>query len=292
MKTLERVTVDNNSFEKKTNLERLHNLSSILEALEADRESREYPFLMFLNNFPGPAWIEDLQGRFIFVSKEWTRTSNITADEAIGKTRSELFKPGAVEDAILNDQKVLLTGDIVETLETESVSGIDRTWRVRRFPIRNEHGYIILLGGIAVEYTDLIKLEKAFLQNEMRMRALLNHTLDAIIQSNEGGTIVYANPAAENMFGYTLGGLIGRDISDLMPERFRRIHDKSFNRFIRTGESNRLNKITRLVGLRSNKEEFPIDVALTAWVQDGKKQIVAVIREVIEESPKYEIPTE
>ena len=52
-------------------------------------------------------------------------------------------------------------------------------------------------------------------------RVIFEHTSDGIITIDERGTLRHANPAAERIFGYTPGGLLGRPITDLMPPALR-----------------------------------------------------------------------
>jgi PAS domain-containing protein len=47
---------------------------------------------------------------------------------------------------------------------------------------------------------------------------------DAIIAAGTDGSIVFWNPAAERMFGYTESEALGRSLDLIIPERFRHRH--------------------------------------------------------------------
>lgn len=53
-------------------------------------------------------------------------------------------------------------------------------------------------------------------------RSVVATTPDAILTMDEGGRILFANPAADRMFGYAEGELLGKPLTLLMPERMRR----------------------------------------------------------------------
>ena len=44
---------------------------------------------------------------------------------------------------------------------------------------------------------------------------------DAIVGKTPDGVVVSWNPAAEHTYGYTVGGMLGRDMSWLVPQRSR-----------------------------------------------------------------------
>src|ERR1041385_730873 len=64
--------------------------------------------------------------------------------------------------------------------------------------------------------------------------ALIAAAPDAIITIDEHSTILNANPAVYELFGYTPGELIGKDLTFLMPPELRVRHKEGFARYGRT----------------------------------------------------------
>jgi len=62
--------------------------------------------------------------------------------------------------------------------------------------------------------------QEALATSEARMHALLEVAVDGIISIDEPGAIQTINPAAERLFGYTQGEVIGQNVKILMPSPY------------------------------------------------------------------------
>jgi adenylate cyclase len=116
----------------------------------------------------------------------------------------------------------------------------------------------------------------------------MNHTLaaiirsanDAIVTANAEGAVVTWNPAAERIFGYRESEILGRPLTLLMPERFRRAHDAGLGRVVATGETRVIGKTVELAGLRKDGSEFPIELSLATWEAEGARFFSGIVRDV------------
>jgi diguanylate cyclase (GGDEF)-like protein/PAS domain S-box-containing protein len=102
---------------------------------------------------------------------------------------------------------------------------------------------------------------------------------DAIICSDETDVITFWNPAAERMFGYSKKAILGRPISQLMPEEFRSAHKAGMSNFIRTGKSVICGSIIEVRGLRMNNTTFPIELSISSSKINGWI-FIAIIRDI------------
>ena len=80
----------------------------------------------------------------------------------------------------------------------------------RDFPVINEQGIIYRVAGFAEDITDRIKAEEEL---HLQSQIVQNMAEGVVMISASDGTIVYANPRYETMFGYDPGELTGRKIS-------------------------------------------------------------------------------
>ncbi|MFC1672610.1 EAL domain-containing protein [Pseudomonadota bacterium] len=115
------------------------------------------------------------------------------------------------------------------------------------------------------------------------MRTIMDTTVDGLVTINEMGIIETANPAAEAIFGYRPGGLLGENMAKLMPDaRGRRQSDagavlKSLELSSEQGGVGR-----EVTGLRKEGSTFPLEVSLSDFVLRDRTHYIAVIRDITE----------
>src|SRR5207248_1947157 len=79
--------------------------------------------------------------------------------------------------------------------------------------------------------------ERAVRASEEKFRALAQTANDGIISADNQGDILFINPGAEAIFGYSAAELIGQPLTVLMPERFHEAHQRGLERFLLTGQA-------------------------------------------------------
>lgn len=128
-----------------------------------------------------------------------------------------------------------------------------------------------------------LDLQRALDEQAQRMAAITDNIVDGVINVDEQGIIQWCNHALEGIFDHPQSALIGQNIKMLMPEPYHSEHDGYLTRYIGGGEPRILGTGQRLVrGLRSNGEEFPLELGVSEMVVSGKRQFVGVIRDVSE----------
>ena len=76
--------------------------------------------------------------------------------------------------------------------------------------------------------------------SEARSRTVMETVADAVVTVDEAGTILSVNRAAERVFGYAAGEMLGAPLTMLMPDYMRRLHDEGMRRYVETGVRHRL----------------------------------------------------
>ena len=77
----------------------------------------------------------------------------------------------------------------------------------------------------------LVAFASALFQGDVASRRLLESLLEGVVIVEGSGTILLANPRAEQLFGYPRGELAGSPLAALIPERFRKVHEEHMARF-------------------------------------------------------------
>ena len=116
--------------------------------------------------------------------------------------------------------------------------------------------------------------------NESRFNTLAETASDGIISIDDQSTIRYVNPAAGLMFGYEPAEMLDKNLTVLMPERFRQIHLTSFRRYLATGQRHIRWRAAELVGLHKSGREFPIEISFGEDVRGDKHFFTGIVRDL------------
>jgi len=108
---------------------------------------------------------------------------------------------------------------------------------------------------------------------------------DAVVTVDAGGKILFVNRAAERMFGYAAGEMLGRDLTMLMPEYLRRLHEEGMRRYIETGVKHISWEGVELPGLHRAGHEVPLEVSFGEFSLGGRRFFTGVIRDITERKP-------
>jgi PAS domain S-box-containing protein len=118
---------------------------------------------------------------------------------------------------------------------------------------------------------------------QARASGFSESAMDPIISIDDGQRIVMFNAAAEQAFRWPCAAVLGQPLDMLIPQRFHAGHRAHVDRFRETGvSSRRMGGLNALTGVRSNGEEFPIEASISQHVEDGRKVLTVVLRDVTE----------
>jgi PAS domain S-box-containing protein len=116
---------------------------------------------------------------------------------------------------------------------------------------------------------------------ERRLHGLMDSVGDAIVSADADSRIASWNAAAARMFGWSAEEAIGRELTMLMPERFRAAHLAGIARLAATGEPRLVGQgAVQLEGLRRDGTEFPIELTLGAWSGPDGELYTGVVRDI------------
>lgn len=119
-------------------------------------------------------------------------------------------------------------------------------------------------------------------RREARLTAILDTAVDAIITIDEAGRIESFNPAAERLFGYPAGEVIGRNVNCLMPEPYASEHDCYLARYLATGDPRIIGIGREVLGRRKDGTTFPIDLAVGEAKTPHGRVFSGIVRDLTE----------
>jgi PAS domain S-box-containing protein len=116
---------------------------------------------------------------------------------------------------------------------------------------------------------------------EVRLSAIIESAMDAIITVNAGQRIVVFNAAAEQVFGCAASVAIGRPLDRFIPDQFRNAHRGHVIEFGANGTTSRsMHSPGEIYGLRANGEQFPIEATISHVNARGEKLYTVILRDV------------
>lgn len=96
------------------------------------------------------------------------------------------------------------------------------------------------------------------------------------------GIIQHINPAAASIFGYFPDELVGRPVTQIIPERLRAAHSLGMGKVVHGHKTKHGGKPVEVSGLRKDASEVPVEITLSVWRSGGQACAGAVIRDISE----------
>jgi PAS domain S-box-containing protein len=136
-----------------------------VQAEEALRASEER-FRAFMDHLPGIAFMMDARDRLVYLNQNLENllrqsfNVKLTAD-FLGKTNGELWPPEVAQKFHADGRRVLIRRESLQFIETFRQADGLHHWLVHKFPILGQEGSPELVGGIAIDITELKEAEEA-----------------------------------------------------------------------------------------------------------------------------------
>jgi two-component system sensor kinase FixL len=212
------------------------------------------------------------------------RSKGYGPEEVIGKHHSIFFTKEDVEHG-LPEMELKVAGD--------KGRFEDEGWRVRKdgslfwasvviSALRGEDGHLRGFSKVIRDITERKRAEETLRDSEERYRIIVETASDAIITIDETSAIVFANAAILKIFGYTPEEIISKQLTLLMPERFREAHLSGMRRYLNTGKRDFKWEALELPGLHKSGREIPLEISYGFFVKEGKSFFTGIVRDITE----------
>lgn len=163
---------------------------------QALRQS-EQRFAQFMQYLPGLAWIKDLQGRYMYANDAAEMAFHTSRAQLYGKTDDEIFPPEIASQFRENDRRALASGTGEQVIETlKHGNGVLHYSLVSKFTIPGPDGEAALVGGVAIDITELKRAEKALRESDRRkdqFLAMLAHELRNPLAALDSSLVLLAD---------------------------------------------------------------------------------------------------
>lgn len=220
-------------------------------------------------------------------SEPYALDMGVSRDAVIGRAARTVFVEGADLDGL--------------TASLEAVLRTRRPQRVARIPAAV--GGVPAVGGAAVNMPVLTangqvawilhcpevpdargsRAAVALQAAEARLRSILQTVPDAMIIIDEQGRIESLSTTAEQLFGYPLNEVEGRNISTFMPSPDRERHDLYLKRYLTTGERRIIGIGRIVVGQRKDGTTFPMHLTVGELRSGERHYFTGFIRDLTDQ---------
>jgi two-component system sensor kinase FixL len=247
-------------------------------AAEAVRRERDFSDRL-IDTVQAIILVLDRAGRIVRFNKFMEELTGHRLDEVRGKDWFDTFLPPRdrrrIRELFANAWSGARTCGNVNSILTRD--GREREIEWYDITLTDE-GQLVGLLSVGHDVTDRKRAEEALRESESRLRAIVTTAADGIVTINEQGRIESVNPAAEQMFGYTAGEMVGQDISMLMPSPFREEHAGYLARYLQTEEKRIIGSGWEVRGWRKDGSTFPLD--LTVSEVAGGNSFTGILRDI------------
>ena len=142
-----------------------------------------------------------------------------------------------------------------------------------------DRAHLKSLADLVLDKLELRRLERVRQEGQDRFERIAATSPDGVICADEAGRITFWNAAAQCMFGYTVQQALGRPLELIVAERLRQANG---------GAHGAASEVAlRLVGTtvqlparRSDGTEFPIELSVSTWSENGRASFGATIRDI------------
>jgi len=233
----------------------------------------------------------DASGRVLTVNRASERILGIRASQVRGRLLTDL------DLRVFDEDGRPLTVDRFPAMRTLA-SGIGVTGQVMRVDhadgeqrwisvdttIADDIGAQADAGrSVVVSFADITGQRRAqseSVRSEARYQTLISGIADGVISIDDRGTVHSYNIAAERIFGWRADDVLGRNVTMLMPERYRANHDHNVARFALQQDPTIIGLRRDVVGLRADGREFPMTLALNVVPGGGEARYVALVSDI------------
>lgn len=231
-----------------------------------------------LNALEDGVCILDREGRLRMLNNSALRLLRYREGELQGMAVSEAFASGRAANAITE----FLASGSMKRREACEFRRRDHT----QFQVSCTLESIRLdreTDGVLLRFRPVLdaqSCDSALQDSEIKLRAILDTIVDAVVAADAKGVIELFNPAAEKLFGYAREEVIGRNVNLLMPSPDHEAHDGYLANYLRTGVKKIIGIGREVIGKRKDGSRFSLHLSVGEALLGRERLFVAVLHDL------------
>jgi PAS domain S-box-containing protein len=269
----------------------VHDLSGLEQAVRESKEAKEFLEALQENAGEGIVILDD-RGVIVSANRKMLEMQGLSREGFVGHSFTEFAPPEELGAWSGSFQEVKERGQ--SRIRTTATMATGRKLNLEVASAAIFQGGRPYVFAIIRDVTEDVKrredLERRveertveLKRSELRMRAVAESSLDAIVGSDSEGRITYWNPQAERLFGWSREEVLGKTLEETLipPERLKG-HLEGMRSYARSSRGTLVNRRMELSARRRDGGEFPIELCIASYRIDEGLQFTAFISDITE----------
>lgn len=223
-------------------------------------------------------YAKDRDGRFVTTNPALERATQIEGG-LIGRTDHDFFDAAIADEYRRNDRQIMAARQWQVFSEVlVHADGSVHTYRSTKFPLIDDSGAVLGIGGVSTDVTELAAARAAHARAEAGWRALVEQSPVAVVVVDAHGTITYANPEAITLCGaVTADQLESTPAISLVPSDSRTVAQTVLDELLAGGLALRAR---RAVLCRRDGTEITVEFSATVTDHSGVQSVQLELHDV------------
>jgi PAS domain S-box-containing protein len=218
------------------------------------------------------------EGRFLYTNRAWREALGYAAPEVEALRFFDVVHPEHRGEATDLMQWVLEGGD-VHTAQLVLASKDGRPIVAEgSLSCKRIDGRPVATRAILRDVTERRRAEERLRASEARTRSILDNMLGGLITIDGKARIESVNRAAERIFGYRQDELVGRQLTELVPD----VPGQDKWTFLKAALPKALGRVTEWEGRRKGGQVFPFELSMFEFETDAGRRFAGSIHDASE----------
>jgi diguanylate cyclase (GGDEF)-like protein/PAS domain S-box-containing protein len=243
--------------------------------------AREAHFRTIAEFSPVMLWMTDGKGKSQFFNQKWMKFTGFSGSSDPDRVWFDALHPDEREKCLASFQAAFQAQlPFQMEYQLRRNDGEYRWILDTGEPRYDESGSFLGYIGSSQDITERKQAEQLLQEREAYLNAIFIATPDAMLISDEHGTISMANQQAESLLGYSANGLLGLSIEALVPERYRAGHPAQRAEFTASSVSRPMGARLPVKALRKDGSETDIEISLSPIKTEKGMLFASALRDV------------
>jgi PAS domain S-box-containing protein len=195
-----------------------------LEARARDPGRESDALASVLDCLPVPAYFKDAGGVYRGCNRAFEEFLGLPRDGIVGRTAFDVAPLDLAATYHAADRDLIARGGVqVYETQVRRADGSFRDVMLQKATLADAQGRTTGLVGVVLDITERKRAERSLRESEERYRVLVENMGEGIGTVDAQERFVFANPAAEAIFGVPPGGLVGRSVLDFVDGEDREV---------------------------------------------------------------------